>query len=574
MPISLKCPHCKRPLRVNDQLIGKRVKCPACKEPLVVPAPIAPPADLEAFAAAALADPTAAAPAKEPLKNIEFTCLYCDEPVSVAADLAGKNTPCPSCRQIIKVPLPKADKPKDWRDIHKDGPAAARINLPEQLSGAWGTEAKSRVGRESLEEAGALPEAEIERVGVGGWLRRAALAAVVVGAVAVIVVAVNRKKVTNLQQDAIAQAREFNDKKKLHGILAATVDCADGVLLLSKDKREGARQQFIMARQKCSEAAKEAPLDHDLFLIHLALTQLSMEGNEDQYRLKQRYDWDYVQKEMNETLSRIIASEARVLAARELSDRLIARNEARRALTLVTALNAGATANQAAKASVLAQQGAIYFLQDPKKLETMIEPPDLTKKTAPALVARVAYAEGNARKGNLEEAKKLVWAEGPPIHQLEAAVGVASVILGDKNNKDAVAQATPFVEGALKIQEKSKSRMSVWNTYQLYRVALRIPDFAAKAKELAKELPDNFKRRAQLDWLLVQLEKGDNMAAADQLIAEMPPAEGPARGLAWVALGRQFTALGRPVPLPEAEGDNALDRVFANIGIALGKQER
>src|SRR5262245_56951473 len=247
MTIRLKCPQCKKPLAVNDTLAGKRVKCPACKATITVPAPVAPPADLEDFAAAALADPTAAAPAKEPAKNIQFTCLYCDEPVSVAADIAGKNTPCPSCRQIIKVPLPKADKPKDWRDINKDGPAAARINRPEQLDGAWGTEAKSRVGRESLEEAGALPEAEVEPVGVGGWIRRAVIAAAIVGVVAFIVVAVNRRKVTHLQQDAIAEARDFDKKleedpkKKLDRVLAASIDCADGILLLSKDKVEPAR---------------------------------------------------------------------------------------------------------------------------------------------------------------------------------------------------------------------------------------------------------------------------------------------------------------------------------------------
>jgi hypothetical protein len=263
-----------------------------------------------------------------------------------------------------------------------------------------------------------------------------------------------------------------------------------------------------------------------------------------------------------------------VLAARELSDRLIARNETPRALTLVTALNAGATANQAVKSPVLAQQGALLYLQDPKKLEAMIEPPDLTKKIPPPLVARIAYAEGNARKGNLEEAKKFVWAEGTAMNQFDAAVGVASVILGNKNDKDAASLATPFVEGAINLEKKLKANMTPWRTYQLCRVAIRIPDLAPRARELAKDLPPNFKRRAQLDWLLVQLEKGDNMAATDQLIAELPPPEGPARGLAWVALGRQFTAMGRPVPVPEAEGDNALDRVFANIGIALGKRER
>ena len=156
MPIRFKCPHCKKPLAVKDDLAGKRAACPACKKPIVIPAPIAPPADIEALAAAALSEQPAEAPKVDLAKQIEFVCNFCDEPVKAPPDMAGKRMPCPSCRQILKVPLPKEDKPKDWRDITKHGPTAAIVNLPEQLDGAWGTELKGRVGRESLEDAGAI----------------------------------------------------------------------------------------------------------------------------------------------------------------------------------------------------------------------------------------------------------------------------------------------------------------------------------------------------------------------------------------------------------------------------------
>src|SRR5258708_6777788 len=36
--ISFPCPHCDNPLRVKDEVAGKRVKCPACSKPITVPA--------------------------------------------------------------------------------------------------------------------------------------------------------------------------------------------------------------------------------------------------------------------------------------------------------------------------------------------------------------------------------------------------------------------------------------------------------------------------------------------------------------------------------------------------------
>ncbi len=42
MPISISCPHCRRPYRLSDELGGKRVKCRDCGQPIAVPKTIAP----------------------------------------------------------------------------------------------------------------------------------------------------------------------------------------------------------------------------------------------------------------------------------------------------------------------------------------------------------------------------------------------------------------------------------------------------------------------------------------------------------------------------------------------------
>src|SRR5262249_23640215 len=145
----------------KDHWAGKKAQCPACKKPLTVPAtaaaPASSPVDFEALAAAALADePKAPAPAAQPT-TIEFKCYYCDETVRVSADLAGKQTPCPECRRIVKVPLLEKTQPKDWRQMDTRLPAGARRDAAPVPEGAWDT-ASVGVSRQALVEARAIPQ--------------------------------------------------------------------------------------------------------------------------------------------------------------------------------------------------------------------------------------------------------------------------------------------------------------------------------------------------------------------------------------------------------------------------------
>src|SRR4051812_13491876 len=114
MPIRFKCPHCKKALGVKDHLAGKKAACPACKKVLVIPAPVSAPADVEDFAAQALAGPKPAPEAaeKKAAQTIDFPCPFCDEELHLDEALGGKQAPCPACKRIIKVPLPKVEKPK------------------------------------------------------------------------------------------------------------------------------------------------------------------------------------------------------------------------------------------------------------------------------------------------------------------------------------------------------------------------------------------------------------------------------------------------------------------------------
>ena len=575
MTIRFKCPHCTKPLAVKDQLAGKRAACPVCKKPIVIPAPVASPADLEEFAAAALIDPAAPSKEDKPPEYVEFDCPMCGDSIKLPTELAGKNAQCPECRNIIRVPQPKADKPKDWRDINKKGPVAAIINLPEQLDDAWGTEVKGRVSREALEGAGAI-EIEVEPVGWRGRIRKLLIAAAVVGAVTLLFFGIRRNREIKHDKDIIAQAREFvkeqekDPKKKVHPVLVAEIERADGVLQLGQDKPGKAREQFLKARAMIQDNAKDSMVEQDFYLIDLARTQFDMGGTEDEIRANKRIDWDTkVLREVLQTLQRIKSPEAKVIAIRELSSDLIARKQVALAITLATGQYNPAETAKGGVAPMLPQLTALVFAHgDAKKLENLIKYPEL--KGPLDLSARKAFAEGHARKGECDVADSFVKHQpGLALHKLEAGIGVAAVLLADRSNKDISARAEAFVADALKLLEKNPGlKVPPWQTLQLCRAACRFPHHSAEARKLADKLPAEFKRRAQLEWLQAQLDKGD--AKAEALVTELPDQGGAARGLAWVALGRHF---GSALPLPDADSEDGPCVVFARIGQALGNRE-
>src|SRR4051794_4281027 len=122
MPIRFKCPSCQKALSVKDEYAGKRAACPACKKPMQIPAPVKH-EDAEALAMSAFADaPKPAAIVEKAVgQPVKMECPWCMEEVEFAADTRGKQVPCPQCTRIVKVPLLKEDKPKDWRQLGSDG---------------------------------------------------------------------------------------------------------------------------------------------------------------------------------------------------------------------------------------------------------------------------------------------------------------------------------------------------------------------------------------------------------------------------------------------------------------------
>lgn len=165
MPIAFKCTNCQKPLRVKDELAGRKISCPGCKA--VVRAPkaaavesgAAGPAgdvDHEALALAAIAE-RMAADAPPDLGTVDFVCPQCDAELKLSADLAGKQAPCPECKRIIKVPLLKKKSPVDWRQSGPQiGPTKEILKDQEVLDDSWSTSSASKVSSEALFRAGAI----------------------------------------------------------------------------------------------------------------------------------------------------------------------------------------------------------------------------------------------------------------------------------------------------------------------------------------------------------------------------------------------------------------------------------
>lgn len=203
MPIKVTCPHCAKQFKAKDDLAGKKVNCPGCKKIVGVPEPSSHvhPAlrvgskvtqqakasdtpDLEALAAEAVTDQSAAAEPSS--QTINFTCVYCDAELKLPAELSGKQTPCPECRRIVKVPLLEKTGPRDWRAPDKQvGPSGAlRKDLPPDDS--WSTAQAAKVSTQALVEAGVLQVPKV-KLTAGQWAARvsyAVMAAVLLSGIA------------------------------------------------------------------------------------------------------------------------------------------------------------------------------------------------------------------------------------------------------------------------------------------------------------------------------------------------------------------------------------------------------
>lgn len=535
MTIAIRCPHCDKTYSLKDELKGKRVACtnPNCKKVFTVQQPAATPAtapaaapakatakpaNVEDLALAALADDgkadaKARAPAAE-TATIRVKCQFCDHENVVDAKMAGKNAPCQNeeCRKIIKVPLPRKEDPKDWRNVQKR-PTAAKVDAPE-LEGAWGNVQTTAVSREALVEAEA-DRVEEEReprswAAIIKWgLVAAAILIVLVGGTLYLL----KKRSQGKQDDAMKRALAFVDPKsevKLKKDQAALLQMFAGEYELGRDKPADAKSKFIASRGGIDQPATA---ERCVALIELACRQAMMAGKPEQVASGSRLDWDKdkVNGEVRSTLgrlppaegeefrdmrayafrrlTRVLAPAGNVAGVEALANTIVPLGERGEALAVIglellamgrrddaERIATQASRGQAANSESLValwlalgapDAGAAKQKDALDKARAITPPPGADTKVTS--VGRTGYAEGWARQGRIDEGRKLAWKGGSAEDRLRAGAAVAAAVTQtNKADTTDLELCAKVVETELKNRPESK-----WLLFRLVQLSLR-----------------------------------------------------------------------------------------------------
>jgi hypothetical protein len=602
MPIRIKCPKCQTVLGVKESLAGKKANCPKCRYmltiPVLKPAPAAATVeDADALALSAFADqPPKEAPVST--KTIEFACPFCSETVKVSADLAGKQAPCPNpdCKRIVKVPLLKEDKPKDWRQMSPRGPTGAIRQDENQPEGAWSTAQKTHVSKDALLEADAIPVKK-EPVTVAAWIRRGVVVAVLFvaligGAMGFFSWMANNRLWGPFNSALAAES-------KLPPAHAAVLQMGAGEFyLLRGDSSKGADYfRNAYAKFPMPEDKTQPDAERDAVLIALMFVLID---NGAETESPSQLDWSTVKKELERALIRLSSAEAKQSALRDVSSRLIAAKQSEIALKLAEQMvpppppeqappqeqvepEEGAPKPQPNKAKqkshvpppLGAQQIALlYFLggkDHTDKAHALAHEPD-PKAGDFGIVARLAYAEGNARKNQYEAAQKIARASGNELHRFEASLAVAAIAQTDKKSAEAKTNAEDAWKSFTDLQ-KTTSKIPVWLLIQLTRACAR-GDMANQAKQVIEAIPEKEKGAravAQLELLQVQLEATPGAVPMTLVDEYLPSKDTVAYAMTLQRIAHHNTRLGqRSESMTLVDSMDETNRPFVQMGVALG----
>jgi predicted Zn finger-like uncharacterized protein len=602
MTIRFSCPNCKKAFTVEDDRAGKRAKCHKCEQVITIPAPVAPPVDVEAFAAAALAEQPAAEPAA-PATQIEIDCFYCGEKVKVNADLQGKQTPCPNpeCRRIIKVPVLDKKELKDWRKAETRFPSGAKDAVQPAPEGTWGSRQATHVSRDALIEAAAIPVVR-EKLSWPQRIKRIGVACAAVLVVGLLVYGVSRLLTQNRGQralkEALAAAAAGKDKN-----LRAELYRLAGDYALRTGQAQLAKEQFGIARSSAED---------DWSRIDIAVSQVNF-GSKDDLEITRgaRLKWDDTNTQIRQTVQGIGSTEAFSEAMRRLTPLLLERGQDAVARALshskqtdvaeITALvglellrakdekaaleqaTAAQTAydGQPVKNSIPISLVALWLALGKTDKATALAPRPGTKSKPPVdpvvpakepqdegSAAILGWVSGLALHGDWAAARKIA-NEAPTPEVRLAALVILGTLAADSDADNArkdVGEALDLVEAG------NAKRPSPWDLYHLALLGARLGR-TSDAPLVARAIPDAVLRgRAQLECFRRVLAENDGMMDATQL-GQVDKGT-PAYGLAVEALVRHNIRI---------SGDRSADGIinsleeaykpFGQMGLALGIQD-
>ena len=615
MPIKFTCPHCKRGISVKEQFAGKKGACPGCKKIVTIPnatptasAPKPPPvpaqaepppvpADIEEHAAALFADePKPAEPAET--KTIDFNCPFCDEPIQLAADLAGKRAPCPECKHIIKVPELVKKDPKDWRRVEARGPSGARLPDQPAPEGAWASTASRAVSGKALQEAGVIPKTERPRT---TWQK---IRWPVLGAAAVIILAGSgwygyrwwaQRGADRALKEALDYAASAEAAKEVEPTGQAALSLGAGEYFLngSRDQAKLAREQYGKALNTLRSAPEGK--ERDALLLDLAVALAEMGGEGDDVTKDRRLPWPDTQKLLLATLTLVKDAEARQQAVRLVSRRLLARGQGGMVLPLVRQIYTAPDADRAAALSIAGLEllksgdrpGAEKAADEAVKMYDgkprpalrpqvialamvlQMKPPPAGEDEDDKRNEHLGRVEGLARAEQWDQARQHAASNDYGDEtQFQALVAVAAAAVDAKvPASDDTAAAIKFAEARL----RDKGDLA-WSMLRLTHIALRAGLPEERVQALADRIANRSLRgRAQLALFrsrLAQLKQPVEDSAADKV-----DSRSLARGLAAEDLARHNTRQSAGWAAAVQGWQQPL-KAFGSLGVALGLQDR
>jgi hypothetical protein len=594
MVISFQCPNCNKAYRVKDNLAGKRAPCGQCQAVMTVPQPTADPTHAHAVESLAkdLLSDEPAEPAAAAGGAIALECPFCFEQVTFPPEKGGKQSPCPACRKIIRVPVPATGKPKaDWRAVENNF-TMARRDTEAAPEGAWGAaQNQSVVSREALREAKVV----FDRKDLAAPNRKPIY---ITAAVAGLTLAAAvgwwgwGRWVEGQRVGLVADALKASEPKKAPGAWPAGVFAAAGEFWLREPQPDlkAAAEHFRQARSLAQAAESEA--DKAELLLHVALGQASLVGDEAAADARRALGWEDSQRELRQTLQNFggLPREHAWLAVEELTRRLGSVGPKR---PVVEALAPNALPSEADRAEALACVGLVLAaLKDPQAAAVLQSaqdaatampgaPPsprlvallrasgqgDAAGRMMPAptsgdpgLPARLGYAEGFARAGEVDQALRVAQLPGPDDHRAQALALVAD------GHPEGLEPAVKFVA-----EHGQKFTLPAWVPLRIARACER-----GGRADLARQLATGVAQMDVKPWLELTALRAE--LAASTSAAEPPDLAGdrsPAEALAAVFVGRHNARVSAANPRA-AVSAWALEstRPAGLVGSALGLQDR
>jgi hypothetical protein len=627
MAITFNCPHCKKKYKLADNMAGRRVTCAEakCRKLFVVPAPVAaaaPIANADEFAAAALSEPAAPAPAKIEAEAapVKVKCPHCDFESTFAARMAGKNAPCQNedCRKIIKVPLLEKEEAKDWRKMGKAAPTLARVDTEPGMEGAWGVAQKTAVSREALKEAEAIggPEEE-ERPGWRKRIIRIVVALLVVGLIGYGIFYGVRRWHRGQERRTMEKALQMAtnpEESKLKPEQA-------GLIFLFAAEQAEHQKRWADAKDYLDQARgrlKGNSPENSLALLNVAMHIADLAGTKEELEAEQRLDWK--KAKLDEAIRQTVQPWAHdaaedlhdfhAIAFRELVRKMAARNQFDSCILIANqncpddrseilavmglemlSLGQRDRAEQLAKhadsgnpvqaPSLIALWLAIGSPDSPEKAKEGLAraqaiAPEPAKNQSFTPVQRIGWAAGWARQGNLEKARWLLADKGGSADEhFRAKAAVAEAVIATQPSDTTELQAcADQLE-----REFKKEPAPIWVLWRLVHLSLKAGR-ADLAKFFLERISEpSLKAEAQLVMLRADLK----VAAAkkepvDEFRAkEIGDPNKLAQALAWMEIARHNARI-RGVSKERGEvqgwsGDRERWKPFGFAGVALASYQ-